>query len=164
LGKPAVLGLARMPDSKTKPNNRKEETTSETKKKQEPKEKKNPKEEEDERNNMEKFKCMMSFEDREISSERTIYGQNMLRIQTCISIKLQRNLTTIIQRWHHNECSHDIMEDSSQQQYAVITLQELLKKCQTITFITNSSDKLLRQPTEDTDLCNNAFAKLLSNS
>jgi hypothetical protein len=56
------------------------------------------------------------------------------------------------------------MEDSSQQQYAVITLQELLKKCQTITFITNSSDKLLRQPTEDTDLSNNAFAKLLSNS
>jgi hypothetical protein len=88
----------------------------------------------------------------------------MLRIQTCIYIKLQRNLTTIIQRWHHNECSHGIMKETSQQQYAVITLQELLKKCQTITFITNSSDKLLRQPTEDTDLCNNAFAKLLSNS
>jgi hypothetical protein len=45
LGKPAVLGLAMMLDSKTKPNNRKEEKTNETKKKQEPQEKKNLKEE-----------------------------------------------------------------------------------------------------------------------
>jgi hypothetical protein len=45
LGKPAVLGLAMMLDSKTKPKNIKEEKTNETKKKQEPKEKKNPKEE-----------------------------------------------------------------------------------------------------------------------
>jgi hypothetical protein len=56
------------------------------------------------------------------------------------------------------------MKETSQQQYAVITLQELLTKCQTITFITSSCDKLPWQPTEDTDLCKNAFAKLFGNS